>query len=115
MLNELETLSQNIGRLISLNKRYHSERLALEEQVAQLRADATLSARNSRNCAMNAMHLRPSVTRCRQRSTTPGETERDSRKAAALENAEQADNQLDLLDAQARTDGDDAASHGEHA
>ncbi|RDS98562.1 ATPase, partial [Burkholderia contaminans] len=25
MLNELETLSQNIGRLISLNKRYHSE------------------------------------------------------------------------------------------
>jgi hypothetical protein len=30
MLNELETLSQNIGRLISLNKRYHSERLALE-------------------------------------------------------------------------------------
>ncbi|RDT00191.1 ATPase, partial [Burkholderia contaminans] len=29
--------------------------------------------------------------------------------------AEQADNQLDLLDAQARTDGDDAASHGEHA
>lgn len=30
MLNELETLSQNIGRLIALNQRYHSERLALE-------------------------------------------------------------------------------------
>ncbi|MCA3821888.1 MAG: ATPase, partial [Burkholderia sp.] len=29
--------------------------------------------------------------------------------------AEQADNQLDLLDAPARPDGDDAASHGEHA
>lgn len=39
MLNELETLSQNIGRLIALNQRYHSERLALEEQVAQLRTD----------------------------------------------------------------------------
>ncbi|CAB5081806.1 hypothetical protein IST439_00008 [Burkholderia cenocepacia] len=71
MLNELETLSQNIGRLISLNKRYHSERLALEEQVAQLRAEADTVRANSRSCATNAMRSRPSATRCRRRSTTP--------------------------------------------
>ena len=35
--------------------------------------------------------------------------------SAASVSAEQADNQLDLLDAQARPDSDDAASHGEHA
>lgn len=38
MLNELETLSQNIGRLIALNERHLQARHALEEQLAQLRA-----------------------------------------------------------------------------
>ncbi len=38
MLNELESLSQNIGRLVTLNQRYHTERLVLKEQLAQLRA-----------------------------------------------------------------------------
>jgi len=36
-------------------------------------------------------------------------------KLPRTKSAEQADNQLDLLDAQARPDSDDAASHGEHA
>jgi uncharacterized coiled-coil DUF342 family protein len=39
MLNELETLSQNIGRLIAVNERHQQARHALEEQVAQLRAE----------------------------------------------------------------------------
>jgi chromosome segregation ATPase len=39
MLNELETLSQNIGRLIALNERHQQARHALEEQLAQLRAE----------------------------------------------------------------------------
>lgn len=39
MLNELETLSQNIGRLIAINERHQQARHALEEQLAQLRAD----------------------------------------------------------------------------
>jgi regulator of replication initiation timing len=38
MLNELETLSQNIGRLIEINQQHHEARHALEEQVAQLHA-----------------------------------------------------------------------------
>lgn len=39
MLNELETLSQNIGRLIAINERQQQARLALEEQIAQLRKE----------------------------------------------------------------------------
>lgn len=39
MLNELETLSQNIGRLIAINERQQQARHALEEQLAQLRKE----------------------------------------------------------------------------
>jgi chromosome segregation ATPase len=39
MLNELESLSQNIGRLIKISERHHQARRALEEQLEQLRAD----------------------------------------------------------------------------
>lgn len=39
MLNELESLSQNIGRLIAINERHQQARHALEEQLAQLRAE----------------------------------------------------------------------------
>ncbi|WP_175906170.1 ATPase [Burkholderia seminalis] len=116
MLNELETLSQNIGRLISLNKRYHAERLALEEQVAQLRADADtvraeLAALRDERNALAA-----------ERDTLSAKIDDAQVKLNAIleklprsKSAGQADNQLDLLDAQARPDGDDAASHGEHA
>jgi uncharacterized coiled-coil DUF342 family protein len=40
MLNELETLSQNIGRLIAINERHQQARHALEEQLAQLRRES---------------------------------------------------------------------------
>jgi chromosome segregation ATPase len=39
MLNELESLSQNIGRLIAINERQQQARHALEEQLAQLRLE----------------------------------------------------------------------------
>src|ERR1700757_2028941 len=39
MLNELETLSKNIGRLIEISQRHQEARLALEEQLAQARAE----------------------------------------------------------------------------
>jgi septal ring factor EnvC (AmiA/AmiB activator) len=39
MLNELESLSQNIGRLIQISERHHQARQALEQQLEQLRAD----------------------------------------------------------------------------
>jgi uncharacterized coiled-coil DUF342 family protein len=40
MLTELESLSQNIGKLIAISQRHHEARLALEEQLAQSRAEA---------------------------------------------------------------------------
>ncbi|MDR5749812.1 MULTISPECIES: ATPase [unclassified Caballeronia] len=39
MLNELESLSQNIGRLIKISERHHQAHRALEEQLDQVRAD----------------------------------------------------------------------------
>lgn len=117
MLNELETLSQNIGRLISLNQRYHSERLALEEQVAQLRADAdTVRAelaqlREERNAlAVERDTLSAKIDDAQVKLNAILE------KLPRTKSAAEADNQLDLLDTQeARTDSDGAASHGEHA
>ncbi|MGF6264911.1 uncharacterized coiled-coil DUF342 family protein [Paraburkholderia youngii] len=39
MLTELESLSQNIGKLIAISKRHNEARIALEEQLAQTRAE----------------------------------------------------------------------------
>lgn len=39
MLTELESLSQNIGKLIAISQRHNEARLALEEQLAQTRAE----------------------------------------------------------------------------
>ncbi|CAN7175030.1 ATPase [Caballeronia sp. LjRoot29] len=39
MLNELESLSQNIGRLIKISERHHQAQNALAQQLEQLRAD----------------------------------------------------------------------------
>ncbi|WP_345813172.1 ATPase [Paraburkholderia sp. PREW-6R] len=39
MLTELETLSQNIGQLIAISQRHNEARIALEEQLAQSRAE----------------------------------------------------------------------------
>ncbi|HZZ09502.1 MAG TPA: ATPase [Paraburkholderia sp.] len=39
MLTELESLSQNIGKLITISQRHNEARLALEEQLAQTRAE----------------------------------------------------------------------------
>src|SRR5579859_52418 len=39
MLNELESLSGNIGRLIQISERHNQARAALEEQLELLRSD----------------------------------------------------------------------------
>jgi uncharacterized coiled-coil DUF342 family protein len=39
MLNELESLSGNIGRLIQISERHNQARAALEAQLEQMRAD----------------------------------------------------------------------------
>lgn len=116
MLNELETLSQNIGRLIALNKRHHTERLALEEQVAQLRADAEAvraelaQLREERN-ALAA-----------ERDTLSAKIDDAQVKLNAIleklpraKGVPDAENQLDLLAPQDGEASDGSASHGEHA
>jgi uncharacterized coiled-coil DUF342 family protein len=40
MLTELETLSQNIGKLIAISKRHNEARVALEDQLAHVRAES---------------------------------------------------------------------------
>ncbi|AGK46211.1 hypothetical protein BTI_2852 [Burkholderia thailandensis MSMB121] len=116
MLNELETLSQNIGRLIALNQRHQTERLALEEQVAQLRSEAqTLHAeleqlRDERN-ALAA-----------ERDTLSAKIDDAQVKLNAIleklprtKSVPDAENQLDLLAPQANDEGKGATGHGEHA
>ena len=39
MLNELESLSQNIGRLIKISERHRQRQATLEQQLDQLRAE----------------------------------------------------------------------------
>ncbi|MBI0327583.1 ATPase [Burkholderia plantarii] len=114
MLNELETLSQNIGRLIALNQRHHTERLALEEQVAQLRAQAEAvrveldQLREERNALVA------------ERDTLSAKIDDAQVKLNAIleklprtKQTADGESQLDLLDADAASSG--AASHGEHA
>jgi uncharacterized coiled-coil DUF342 family protein len=43
MLNELESLSQNIGRLIKISERHHHAHDALSAQLDQLRAEFALA------------------------------------------------------------------------
>lgn len=116
MLNELETLSQNIGRLIEINQQHHEARHALEEQVAQLHAqlDGSRAEIEQLREERNALQA--------ERDTLSAKIDDAQVKLNAIleklprtKSVEQADNQLDLLDGQARPDSDDAASHGEHA
>ena len=117
MLTELETLSQNIGRLIQINQRHHEARLALEEQLAQLRAqcDATLAEleqmREERNAlAAERDGLSAKIDDAQVRLNAILE-----KLPRARANGER-DNQLDLLEpSQSNDDDSNAARHGENA
>src|ERR1700759_1317813 len=116
MLNELESLSGNIGRLIQISERHNQARLALEAQIERLRADFA-------NVQSELVQMRE------ERDTL--QAERDSLSAkiddaqvrlnAILEKLpraksgqhDEADNQLDLLEADSR-EAHEAELHGEH-
>ncbi|GAB5100803.1 MULTISPECIES: ATPase [unclassified Caballeronia] len=122
MLNELESLSGNIGRLIQISERHNQARLALEAQIEQLRSDYA-------NVQAELVQMRE------ERDTL--QAERDSLSAkiddaqvrlnAILEklprgksaNHAETENQLDLLDArshdvQAAHEHAHAGEHSEH-
>ncbi|HEY1611142.1 MAG TPA: ATPase [Paraburkholderia sp.] len=123
MLNELETLSKNIGRLVEINQRQHEARVALEEQLAQVRAqcDATRAEleqvreeRNALQAERDALSAKIDDAQVRLNAIL----EKLPRARAQSE----PDNQLDLLDASrepehgaAASDTGNAARHGENA
>ncbi|WP_322042870.1 ATPase [Paraburkholderia sp. J67] len=116
MLNELETLSQNIGRLIEINQRHHEARVALEEQLAQLRAQCEATrveleqVREERN-ALQAERdgLSAKIDDAQVRLNAILEKLPRARAGADREN------QLDLLDPSQGNADDHAARHGENA
>src|SRR5580698_2228074 len=60
MLTELETLSQNIGRLISISQRHNEARQALEVQLAQMRdeRDALQAERDALSAKIDDAQVR---------------------------------------------------------
>jgi uncharacterized coiled-coil DUF342 family protein len=118
MLNELETLSQNIGRLIAINERHQQARHALEEQIAQLRAenDAALAElsllrdeRNALQAERDALIAKIDDAQVRLNAIIE--------KLPRAKGSCDADNQLDLLAPSAEGDAavGGARHHGENA
>ncbi|MDR5812631.1 MULTISPECIES: ATPase [unclassified Caballeronia] len=122
MLNELESLSGNIGRLIQISERHNQARAALQEQLEQLRTEYA--------------NLQADLAQVREERDTL-QSERDSLSAkiddaqvrlnAILEKLPraksaqhgEADNQLDLLEADSpeaheHAHASEAELHGEH-
>ncbi len=119
MLTELETLSQNIGRLIAINQRHQEARHALEAQLEQSRAECEAAPRQP--CADTRGTQRiASGTRCAVRENRQNAQVRLN---AILEKLPRGqghsgtDSQLDLLDP-AHPEADTAVAvtrHGENA
>ncbi|SAK50772.1 ATPase [Caballeronia hypogeia] len=120
MLNELESLSGNIGRLIQISERHNQARAALQEQIEQLRADyanvqaelaqvreerdALQSERDSLSAKIDDAQVRLNAI-----------LEKLPRAKSALH--DEPDNQLDLLEANsqgAHEHAHEAELHGEH-
>src|SRR6476620_10645088 len=105
MLTELESLSQNIGKLIAISQRHHEARLALEEQLAQSRAEAE-------STRAELAHVREERDALQAERDTLSAKIDDAqvRLNAILEKLpraksgqhDEADNQLDLLEADSR-------------
>ena len=118
MLNELETLSQNIGRLIAINERHQQARHALEEQLAQLRAEndaarAELTLlreeRNALQAERDALLAKIDDAQVRLNAILE--------KLPRAKGTHDADSQLDLLKppGEGDTERNGAAQHGENA
>ncbi|MCP3708902.1 ATPase [Paraburkholderia sp. CNPSo 3274] len=116
MLNELETLSQNIGRLIEINQRQHEARLALEEQLAQLRAQC-----DETRAELEQVREERAALQAERDALSAKIDDAQVRLNAILEKLPRAragnerDNQLDLLEPSQSNDDSNAARHGENA
>jgi chromosome segregation ATPase len=118
MLNELETLSQNIGKLISISQRHNEARVALEEQLAQSRAEVETT-----RTELAAVRDERDALQAERDALSAKIDDAQVRLNAILEKLPRArahsepDNQLDLLEPaqhEVETQGD-ATRHGENA
>jgi chromosome segregation ATPase len=117
MLNELETLSQNIGRLIEINQRHHEARLALEEQLVEARAqceatqaelDQLREERNALQAERDALSAKIDDAQVRLNAILE--------KLPRARSHAEADNQLDLLEPSSPdSDESNTTRHGENA
>ncbi|HEV3424748.1 MAG TPA: ATPase [Paraburkholderia sp.] len=121
MLTELETLSQNIGKLIAISQRHNEARQALEAQLAQVRADAEATR-------VELAHMREErdALQAERDALSAKIDDAQVRLNAILEKLPRArahsepDNQLDLLAPshelqQEEEAGSDVTRHGENA
>lgn len=119
MLNELESLSGNIGRLIQISERHNQARAALEEQLELLRNDyANIQAelaqvRDERDALQSERDsLSAKIDDAQVRLNAILEK---LPRAKSGQHAE-SDNQLDLLEADSHHahEAHEAEMHGEH-
>ncbi|WP_027816634.1 hypothetical protein [Paraburkholderia bannensis] len=116
MLNELETLSQNIGRLIEINQRHHEARVALEEQLAQLQAQCEAT-----RAELEQVREERDALQAERDGLSAKIDDAQVRLNAILEKLPRAragadrENQLDLLAPSQDAADDNAARHGENA
>ena len=118
MLTELESLSQNIGKLIAISQRHNEARLALEEQLAQARAEAEAT-----RAELAQVREERDALQAERDTLSAKIDDAQVRLNAILEKLPRArassepDNQLDLLEpAQHEVDAQsDVTRHGENA
>ncbi|AFT84916.1 ATPase [Paraburkholderia phenoliruptrix] len=118
MLTELETLSQNIGKLIAISQRHNEARVALEEQLAQSRAEAEAT-----RTELALLREERDALEAERDALSAKIDDAQVRLNAILEKLPRArahhepDNQLDLLEpAQHEVEAEsDATRHGENA
>ena len=116
MLTELETLSQNIGKLIAISQRHNDARLALEEQLAQARAEAEAT-----RTELAMLREERDALQAERDALSAKIDDAQVRLNAIIEKLPRArahsepDNQLDLLEPAQHEAESDATRHGENA
>ncbi len=120
MLTELESLSQNIGRLIEISQRHHEARSALEAQLAAARAES-----DALRAELEQMREERNALQAERDTLSSKIDDAQVRLNAILEKLPRArghaepDNQLDLLASSRQEDeaeaGSEVTRHGENA
>ncbi|SAL01284.1 ATPase [Caballeronia calidae] len=116
MLNELESLSGNIGRLIQISERHKQAHQALQEQLEQLRADYAnvqaelVQVREERDALQSE---RDSLSAKIDDAQVRLNAILEKLPRAKSEQHAESDNQLDLLEADSQ-EAHEAELHGEH-